>query len=108
MMKRRSQIIYLLLSFLVLCSLTTNAQDGDQILDGIGETGLISRYSFNGDAKDWSRNNWHANIQGDDFKFLNDELFGKVLSFNGNNQTFISLPANSLAGEEMISVTGWI
>ncbi|SFC70808.1 hypothetical protein SAMN04487907_107158, partial [Zunongwangia mangrovi] len=29
---------------------------GDQILDGIGETGLIARYVFDKDAKDWSRN----------------------------------------------------
>lgn len=36
------------------------AQSGDQILDGIGETGMIARYVFNGDLKDWSRNNLHA------------------------------------------------
>ena len=52
---------------------------GDQILDGIGETGLIARYVFDKDAKDWSRNNLHAEIKGD-AKFVKDELFKNVLA----------------------------
>jgi len=108
MMKRYTPIIYLLILFLSLCSLPTSAQDGDQILDGIGETGLISRYTFNGDAKDWSRNNLHATIQGNDFKFTSDNFFGNVLSLSGKSQTFVSLPSKSLVGEEAISITGWI
>ncbi|MDO9039796.1 MAG: LamG domain-containing protein, partial [Bacteroidota bacterium] len=86
----------------------TVAQNGDQILDGIGETGLIARYTFKDDVKDWSRNNLHGSIQGTDFRFVKDELFGSVLSLGGNSDTFISLPAESVTGEETISVTGWI
>src|SRR5215217_5192281 len=62
------------------------AQEGDQILDGIGETGLIARYVFDGDVKDWSRNNLHARIEGPGTKFINDNRFGKkVLSLSGAN-----------------------
>lgn len=107
-MKIYKLIIGLLLSFFALGTTTTNAQNGDQILDGIGETGLIARYTFNGDAKDWSRNNLHGSIQGTNFKFVKDELFGNVLSLGGNSDTFISLPAESVTGEQTLSITGWI
>lgn len=40
---------------IVCFSSLVKAQNGDQILDGIGETGMVSRYIFNGDFKDWSR-----------------------------------------------------
>ena len=52
------------ISMFVSGTTITNAQSGDQILDGIGETGMIARYLFNGDTKDWSRNNLHAKFQG--------------------------------------------
>ena len=55
-------ILSLILLF-SLCKTTIYAQSGDQILDGIGETGLIARYLFDGNAKDWSRNNLHATLQ---------------------------------------------
>jgi uncharacterized protein len=98
----------ILLCFYFFCTTSISAQNGDQILDGIGETGLIARYTFNGDAKDWSRNNLHGSIHGTDFKFVKDELFGNVLSLGGNSDTFISLPAESVTGEETISISGWI
>lgn len=79
-MKIYKLIFGLLLSFFALGTTSIFAQSGDQILDGIGETGLISRYTFKGDVKDWSRNNSHGSIQGTDFKFVKDELFGNVLS----------------------------
>ncbi len=94
-----------------LCALVTNtlpAQTGDQILDGVGETGLIARYIFKGDAKDWSRNNLHASIQGADFRFEKDELFGNVLSLSGDGEAYISIPGEAVKGEESISITGWI
>ncbi len=84
------------------------AQSGDQILDGIGETGLSARYVFNGDLKDWSRNNLHAGIHGTDFTFVQDELFGKVLSLNGDNEVYISIPGESVTGQESLSIIGWI
>ena len=107
-MKIYKLIIGLLLSFFALGTVTTTAQNGDQILDGIGETGLIARYALNGDAKDWSRNNLHGSIQGTDFKFVNDSLFGNVLSLQGNSETFISIPGELVKGEESLSITGWI
>ena len=107
-MKIYKLFIGLLLSFCALGTTAIFAQSGDQILDGIGETGLIARYTFNGDAKDWSRNNLHGSIQGTDFKFVKDELFGNVLSLNGSSDTYISLPAESVTGEQTISISGWI
>ena len=35
-------------------------QQGDQFLDGIGETSLVARYVLNGNAEDSSRNQFHA------------------------------------------------
>ncbi|MBO9674706.1 MAG: glycoside hydrolase family 127 protein [Sphingobacteriaceae bacterium] len=84
------------------------AQNGDQILDGIGETGMIARYVFNGDTKDWSRNTLHAKFQGTEVKFINDEQFGKVLSLSGDKNSFIVIPGESLADVESLSLSGWI
>ncbi len=95
----------------ILCAANTNlvfAQTGDQILDGIGETGLIARYTFKGDVKDWSRNNLHASLKGSDFKFVPDSLFGNVLSLSGDSETYISIPGEAVKGEESLSITGWI
>ncbi|WP_315823955.1 hypothetical protein [Paraflavitalea speifideaquila] len=87
---------------------TVQAQNGDQILDGIGETGMIARYMFNGDLKDWSRNNLHAKFQGAEATFVNDNRFGKVLSLSGDNNAFITLPAEALTDLESLSISGWI
>ncbi|RXG14035.1 DUF1680 family protein [Leeuwenhoekiella aestuarii] len=99
----------------VLLSLTTlflfynpivYAQNGDQILDGIGETGLIARYIFDGNAKDWSRNNLHANHQKNEASYVLDEEFEKVL--NLSNGSYLSLPEETLNGIESLSITTWI
>jgi DUF1680 family protein len=87
---------------------TVRAQNGDQILDGIGETGMIARYVFDGDAKDWSRNNLHARFQGAGIKFVNDKRFGKVLSLSGDSTAFITLPGEALTDIESLSISGWI
>ena len=107
-MKIYKLFIGLLLGFFALGTSPIVAQNGDQILDGIGETGLIARYTFKDDAKDWSRNNWHGSIRGTDFKFVKDELFGSALSLNGSSDTYISLPAESVTGEQTLSITGWV
>ena len=96
---------------LSLCTLGTSpalAQEGDQILDGIGETGLISRYQFKGDVRDWSRNNLHGIMQGTDFRFIPDSLFGNVLALSGEGETYISIPGEAVSGEESLTITGWI
>ena len=96
---------------LILCAgniMTVQAQSGDQILDGIGETGLIARYTFNGNAKDWSRNNLNGQIHGSEFSFIKDNRFGKVLSLQGKDNTYVSLPGEALNGVESLSITGWI
>jgi len=85
-----------------------HAQNGDQILDGIGETGMIARYLFNGNVKDWSRNNLHAKAQGAEIKFVTDNRFGKVLSLSGANNTFITIPGEALTDLESLSISGWI
>jgi DUF1680 family protein len=107
-MKTFKLLAGILIGFCALGAAPVFAQSGDQILDGIGETGLIARYIFRGDVKDWSRNNLHASIQGSDFKFAEDELFGNVLSLQGDSEVFISIPGESVTGQESISITGWI
>ncbi len=96
----------IILSIFALFTISVVAQNGDQILDGIGETGLIARYTLNKDAKDWSRNNLHAEFKGTDFKFVKDSVFGSVLAMSGS--TYISLPGESVSGEESLSISGWI
>ncbi len=61
------------------------AQGGDQILDGIGETGMVARYLFNGDLKDWSRNGLHGKFQGEKVSFVADKQFTKALSLAGDS-----------------------
>ena len=56
-MKIDKLFICTILTLVAVNTKTVQAQSGDQILDGIGETGLIARYVFDGDIKDWSRNN---------------------------------------------------
>jgi DUF1680 family protein len=107
-MKKYQLFISAILSFCALSTTTLNAQNGDQILDGIGETGLIARYVFDGDAKDWSRNNLHGKIQDTKAKFVNDEQFGTVLSLPADSKAFVSIPADGLLGEESLSISGWI
>ncbi len=98
----------IVLSLCALCTTPAFAQDGDQILDGIGETGLISRYQLKGDVRDWSRNNLHAIIQGTDFRFIPDSLFGNVLALSGESETYVSIPGEAVSGEESLTITGWI
>jgi DUF1680 family protein len=81
------------------------AQNGDQILDGIGETGLIARYVFDGDTKDWSRNTLHAKLEGAEGSFVSDSRFGKVLSLSGN--AFVTIPGEALTDFESLSISGW-
>ncbi|QDH81329.1 hypothetical protein FKX85_20765 [Echinicola soli] len=104
--------IYRLLAFILLtfCCLSTiaEAQSGDQILDGIGETDLIARYRLDVDAKDWSRNNLHALVKGADAAFIKDKKFGNVLSLSGKEKSFVSIPAETLTGVESLSICGWV
>ena len=86
---------------------SVHAQSGDQILDGIGETGMIARYVFNGDVKDWSRNNLHARFQGE-VKFADDNRFGKVLSLSGDSSSYVTIPGDALTDLESLSISGWI
>ena len=85
------------------------AQDGDQFLDGIGETALIARYVFYGNAEDWSRNNYHATIHGAHATFVEDSQFGRVLSLpGGDTQGYVRIPGQALMGVDTVSVTGWL
>ncbi len=83
------------------------AQGGHQFLDGIGETALMARYAFNGNAEDGSRNNFRATLRGTGAAFVRDSRFGNVLNLPGNG-SHVQLPGNALTGEETISVTGWL
>jgi hypothetical protein len=95
------------LLFIVLGTITF-AQNGDQILDGIGETGLIARYIFKADTRDWSRNNLHASSSDSSVQFVNDRRFGKVLSLPGGSKAFVSVPGDVLKDMESFSISSWI
>ncbi|KEQ28681.1 hypothetical protein N180_04605 [Pedobacter antarcticus 4BY] len=108
-MKMHKKFLTAILLFTALIPINTaQAQNGDQILDGIGETGMIARYLFDGNVKDWSRNNLHAKYQGNEAVFINDARFGKVLLLSGANNAFITIPGEALADTESISISGWI
>ena len=96
--------VILFIAVLIQCIHTTQAQNGDQILDGIGETGMIARYVFDGNVRDWSRNNLHAKFEGGEAQFINDNRFGKVLSLTGEN-AFIRIPGEALSDVESISIS---
>ncbi|MBW8682862.1 beta-L-arabinofuranosidase domain-containing protein [Chitinophaga rhizophila] len=100
--------VFLVATFMTRGILIMYAQNGDQILDGIGETEMIARYVFNGDLRDWSRNNLHARSQADALRFVNDDRFGKVLSLPGNNDAFVTIPGEALKDMESLSISGWI
>tara|TARA_R110002020_G_scaffold174704_1_gene366192 strand:+ start:7650 stop:10730 length:3081 start_codon:yes stop_codon:yes gene_type:complete len=108
MKKPYTLAMYAMVCFCTMGTQVLSAQSGDQILDGIGETGLIARYLFDGDVKDWSRNNLHGQIGEGNVQFINDVKFGKVLSLSGDKQAFVSIPGEALGGEESLSITGWV
>ncbi|RAV98100.1 beta-L-arabinofuranosidase domain-containing protein [Pseudochryseolinea flava] len=107
-MKMYNRLLSIIVCVAALFPIVTLAQNGDQILDGIGETALIARYAFNGDAKDWSRNNLHGTLQGDGATFAADNRFGKVLSLPGSSNSFVTLPADALKDVESVSISGWL
>src|SRR5882672_1879508 len=80
---------------------------GDQFLDGIGETALISRYVLNGNTTDRSRNSLQATLQGFGATYVEDDKFGKVLSLPGTGGAFLQLPGSALEGADAVTVTGW-
>lgn len=106
-MERIVSKFFLLVITLIQGILPAKSQNGDQILDGIGETGMVARYVFDGDAKDWSRNNLHGKIHGNGVSFVGDKRFGKVLSLSGENNSYISLPAEGLKDIESLTISGW-
>jgi len=100
--------VILFAAIMTQVTVIVSAQNGDQILDGIGETGMIARYRFDGDLKDWSRNNLHAATRGAEAKFVNDQQFGKVLSLSGDSNSFITIPGAAFSDLESISISAWI
>lgn len=83
--------------------------NGDQILDGIGETELIARYLFDGNLNDGSRNGWHASIDGEGSTFDEDVQFGKVLALPpGKSSAYVRISGRALADLESLSISGWV
>jgi DUF1680 family protein len=82
-------------------------QGGDQILDGIGETAMVARYPFTGNAEDVSRNQLHATLQGAGAVFVDDAVGRRVLLLTGDG-SHVSLPAAALAGEDALTVAAWL
>jgi DUF1680 family protein len=85
----------------------SGAQGGDQFLDGIGETSLVARYVFNGNAEDSSRNQLHATLGGPGGVFVPlDDGPRKVLLLTGDG-SHAQLPSSILSGEDAFAVVGW-
>lgn len=82
-------------------------EGGDQIIDGIGETALVTRHVFRGNERDSSRNAQHATLQGEGSSYVRDEKFGRVLSLPGGNGAYAQIPGLVLDGLDTISVSGW-
>lgn len=103
--------IYLLVVLILIGVMPEHApaDQGDQFLDGIGETAMIARYLFNGNTEDRSRNSFHATLHGDNSIFVEDGQFGKVLCLpGGDSDTYIQIPGQALIDTENLSITGWI
>ena len=83
------------------------AQGGDQFLDGIGETALVARYLFSGNAEDSSRHHLHATLRGSGAAYVEDARFGRVLELTGSGG-YVQLPGHAVAGEDAISVALWL
>jgi DUF1680 family protein len=100
-------VLSLITGFSLLVSpLPLSAQtDGDQILDGIGETALIARYLFDANTEDRARNHFHATLIKGEATYADEKPFGKVLSLPGG---CLQLPGRALVGVDSLSVTGWI
>lgn len=81
-------------------------QSGDQLLDGIGETGLLARYVLETSAEDSSRAQVHADRRGSG-AFVDDPQFRRALLLTGDG-SHLQLPGGALAGEDTLSVTAWI
>ncbi|MEJ2647001.1 MAG: glycoside hydrolase family 127 protein [Sedimentisphaerales bacterium] len=113
-MERKSKALVSISMLIVIVSVCPNqvfAQSGggDQFLDGIGETALIARYTFNGNEEDWSRNNYHASLHGSEASYVEDSQFGKVLSLPGEDKGgYVQIPGQVLIGIDTVSVTGWL
>lgn len=109
-MKTLSGATWVLLCSLVAISCPMMAQnsEGDQILDGIGETALVGRYVFDGTAQDRSRNSHHATLRGTGAEYVADERFGRVLSLPGGSGGYVEIPGDALKGLDSVSVTGWV
>ncbi len=84
------------------------AQGGDQVLDGIGETDLAARYLLDRDAQDRSRNSLHAQVQGDQAAFVDDPQFRRVLSLPGASGNYLEIPPAALATDDTVSVSVWV
>ena len=82
-------------------------QGGDQFLDGIGETALVARYLLESNTEDRSRNNFHATLRGRHASEQDPQFNRPVLLLTGDG-SYVELPANTLAGEDTLSVTGWL
>lgn len=81
---------------------------GDQFLDGIGETSLVSRFPLSGTARDWSRNSHNGVLRGAGAAFVPDPRFGTVLDLPGTGGAFLELPRAVLEGVDSFSFSGWI
>ena len=107
----RALVVLCLAVSVVLAALAqtaqTGQQGGDQFLDGIGETGLVARYLLSGTAEDSARNQFHAALRGAGGSFVEDPQFRRVLLLTGDG-SHVQLPAQTLEGEDTVSVTSWV
>jgi DUF1680 family protein len=99
--------VFVTASTLVAALAQSPQTGGDQFLDGIGETSLVARYAFVGNAEDSSRNQFHAALRGSGAEFVDDAQFRRALLLTGDG-SYVQLPGQTLAGEDTVSIAGWL
>lgn len=102
-----SAAVFVAFGTLVLVRGTLAVQQSDQFLDGIGETGLLSRYVLEATAEDASRAQAHAALHGSGAVFVDDAQFRRALLLTGDG-SHLQLPGGALAGADTLSVSMWL
>ena len=102
------RVVFAILLSCAASSARSQETQGDQIVDGIGETALVARYLLKEDTKDTSRNQFHAVFSGTTPSFADDDRFGRVLVLDATKREFLQVPGGALVGMDSLSVTGWV
>lgn len=100
-MKRRGTSVCVLFLIVLLSSLSFISAEI------LCNNDVVAYYPFDGNVSDYSSNHYNAIIVGNTTKFENND-FGKFLTFNGDNKSYLSLPKEVLDGSRAFSISLWV